>query len=253
MIKTPPNNACTRRVGVGAFSGSLRGLELVPAKRRCLVPPQAGNASRSAHYLVFKIETRNSMAKLTRGEVEKILHDPNIRHSLTGADLADVDLNHMDLSSVDFRGTNLENANLQWTNLQNVDVRGANLKHADLRHANLLNLVLDESTQIDSKWYLVWDVYNHALPSRRDLQGVDMSGAYLRSAYLFADLRNADLSNCNLTAALLRFADLRNANLSNSDLRGARLTVADLRGANLTNAKLEDADLSGAVFNEDDL
>jgi hypothetical protein len=26
-------------VGVGAFSGSLRGLELVPLKWRCLVPP----------------------------------------------------------------------------------------------------------------------------------------------------------------------------------------------------------------------
>ncbi|MBN2115430.1 MAG: hypothetical protein JW730_02605, partial [Anaerolineales bacterium] len=29
-----PNTACTRRVGVGAFSGSLRGLRLVPAKWR---------------------------------------------------------------------------------------------------------------------------------------------------------------------------------------------------------------------------
>jgi len=29
---TPVMQKCTRRVGVGAFSGSLRGLELVPAK-----------------------------------------------------------------------------------------------------------------------------------------------------------------------------------------------------------------------------
>jgi hypothetical protein len=29
-------------VGVGAFSGSFLGLELVPSKRRCLVPPTSG-------------------------------------------------------------------------------------------------------------------------------------------------------------------------------------------------------------------
>jgi hypothetical protein len=43
-----PNTACTRpptkyagvvMVGVGAFSGSLRGLKLVPSKLRYLVPP----------------------------------------------------------------------------------------------------------------------------------------------------------------------------------------------------------------------
>jgi len=39
---TPPNTACTRLVGVCAFSGSLRGLELIPAKWRYLVPPTSG-------------------------------------------------------------------------------------------------------------------------------------------------------------------------------------------------------------------
>jgi hypothetical protein len=34
-----PNTACTRRVGVAAFSGRLRGLKLVQAKWHCLVPP----------------------------------------------------------------------------------------------------------------------------------------------------------------------------------------------------------------------
>src|SRR6266508_6662988 len=36
------NTACTRLVGVAAFSGSLRGLKWVPAKWRCLVPPTSG-------------------------------------------------------------------------------------------------------------------------------------------------------------------------------------------------------------------
>ncbi len=39
-VKTAPNTACTRRVGVAAFSSSLRGLKLVPVKWRYLVPPQ---------------------------------------------------------------------------------------------------------------------------------------------------------------------------------------------------------------------
>jgi hypothetical protein len=47
-------SAQCRLVGVGAFSGSFRGFELVPAKQRYLVPPgcracrdtPAGNASR---------------------------------------------------------------------------------------------------------------------------------------------------------------------------------------------------------------
>ena len=36
---TAANNACTRLVGVGAFSGSLRSSKLVLWKWRCLVPP----------------------------------------------------------------------------------------------------------------------------------------------------------------------------------------------------------------------
>ncbi len=37
-----PNTACTRRVGVAAFSSSLCGLRLVPSKRPCPVPPTRG-------------------------------------------------------------------------------------------------------------------------------------------------------------------------------------------------------------------
>ncbi len=37
-----PNTACTRLVGVGAFSGSFLVSRLVPAKWRYLVPPTSG-------------------------------------------------------------------------------------------------------------------------------------------------------------------------------------------------------------------
>jgi hypothetical protein len=37
-----PNTACTRLVGLCAFSVTLRGLRLVPSKWRSLVPPTSG-------------------------------------------------------------------------------------------------------------------------------------------------------------------------------------------------------------------
>src|SRR5687768_3839261 len=37
-----PNTACTRLVGVCAFSSRLHSLELIPLKWRCLVPPTSG-------------------------------------------------------------------------------------------------------------------------------------------------------------------------------------------------------------------
>ena len=37
-----PNTACTRLVGLAAFSGSFLGLKLVPAKWRYLVSPTSG-------------------------------------------------------------------------------------------------------------------------------------------------------------------------------------------------------------------
>jgi hypothetical protein len=38
----PPNKACTRLVGVAAFSSSFLGFKLVPSKQRSLVPPTSG-------------------------------------------------------------------------------------------------------------------------------------------------------------------------------------------------------------------
>jgi hypothetical protein len=43
------NNACTRHVGVCALSRSFRGLKLVPAKRRYLVPPTSTPRKHAGH------------------------------------------------------------------------------------------------------------------------------------------------------------------------------------------------------------
>lgn len=40
--REPPNTVCSRLVGFCAFSGSLRGVELIPAKWRSLIPPTSG-------------------------------------------------------------------------------------------------------------------------------------------------------------------------------------------------------------------
>ena len=42
IIRKSPNTACTRRVGVCAFSSSFRGLRLVPLQWRSLLPPTRG-------------------------------------------------------------------------------------------------------------------------------------------------------------------------------------------------------------------
>jgi hypothetical protein len=46
----PRENAGAVEVGVGAFSGGLRGLELVPSKWRYLVPPALTSVLRDPHH-----------------------------------------------------------------------------------------------------------------------------------------------------------------------------------------------------------
>lgn len=45
-ISELPNTTCTRRVGLAAFSDSLRGFKLVPASSAVSPRPPAGNAHR---------------------------------------------------------------------------------------------------------------------------------------------------------------------------------------------------------------
>jgi hypothetical protein len=47
-LPNAPNTACSRLAVGTAFSSVFCGFELVPAKWRYLVPPQAANAGRSA-------------------------------------------------------------------------------------------------------------------------------------------------------------------------------------------------------------
>lgn len=81
------------------------------------------------------------------------------------------------------------------------------------------------------------------------LAEANLVGANLRYAHLAdANLAHADLTDVCLTGADLRGANLRGSDLSGADLRGANLTDACLRYAYLI-----DADLTGAVWETEDL
>lgn len=128
-------------------------------------------------------------------------------------------------------------------------MRGANLSGARLDRADLEGALLDDRTQIDAKWKLVWELVTIG-SAGRDLRGADLSNAMLSQA----DLRAADLSQSNLTNARLVHADLDGANLREADLTGTILQYANLSNANLSGAivsaeQLADAkSLEGAIM-----
>jgi uncharacterized protein YjbI with pentapeptide repeats len=208
--------------------------------------------------------------------------------NLRGADLSGANLNGADLSEADLSGanlgvTNLSEANLRETNLSEAnlsraDLGRADLRGADLRGADLYSAEIDDTTQIDGKWRLVWEIVNQPQQGR-DLQGARLSGANLKQAYLRlaqlngahlegahlrwthlegahlegAHLERANLEGVHLNEANLEGAHLNEANLSKADLSGARLFRANLRGADLRGANLRGADLNEANLNEANL
>lgn len=107
-----------------------------------------------------------------------------------------------------------------------------------------------------------------------DFCGADMRGADLRQQNLSefnlsgSDLRGADLSQADLSKALLTDARLTHAKLTEANLEYADLTGADLYGAKLVGANLRSAvfqcadlrstdfwraDLTDAIFGENDV
>lgn len=168
------------------------------------------------------------------------------RSSLRGADLRGADLSRADLSWADIRGADLRGANLRGADLRGADLRGADLSgYADLR-----GTVINETTQIDDKWLLVWEILNEAA-NGRDLSGANLSKANLKKADLSeAKLSEADLTWANLSEANLGWAVLRGANLTRANLSGAILLGANLSGANLSGADVSQADLRGAKLSE---
>ena len=119
--------------------------------------------------------------------------------NLTGAYLADANLNLTRLDEA-----NLCRANLYGANLFGANLFGANLTEAHLRKADLAEAML----------------------ARGNLAGVSLASANLELAVLTeANLRGANLAGANLSWTLL------DADLTGADLTDAKLYKADLTGA----------------------
>ena len=65
-------------------------------------------------------------------------------------------------------------AKLGETNLTDADLSGADLSGADLSEARLRFAKLDDSTQLDGKWRLVWSIVNEG-GADRDLSGAELT------------------------------------------------------------------------------
>jgi uncharacterized protein YjbI with pentapeptide repeats len=165
-------------------------------------------------------------------------------------DLSRADLRAEYLYEVDLSGANLANSEMQDAKLKAADLRGANLYRAILTGADLRGTRLDGANLHQAKL------------RKSDLQGVDLRGAILTEA----DLREARLAEANLSGMDLRNLDLSNAdlhgaNLSNADLSRAilksallskktQLTGAIMRHINLAGADLLGVTLSGCELND---
>lgn len=202
-------------------------------------------------------------------------NNPN-RPSMRGFDLALRDLSELNLSKADLKNANLYKADLREADLSEVNLRsanlskailvmadlsGANLKGADLSGADLRKVRIDDKTQLDDKWLLVWRVINQGM---KTLSGANLSNSNLRSANLYqanlckANLNETNLNGANLCGANLYGASLNETNLNEAylfmaNLRGAKLRKAHLRGANLREAKLCGADMSETDLSKADL
>ena len=179
-----------------------------------------------------------------------------VNHGGNGVDLRGVNLSQANLAKADLSYANLSRAVLTNTNLSQATLYGADLRgailtepdpqggkphQANLNLADLAGVKLDDTTQIEEKWRLVWEIVNQGGRNR------DLSGADLREA----DLHEIDLGGVMLVGARLQGANLKDANLSGADLKGAFLQNADLTGANLSGANLFEAYLTNTQLPAD--
>mgnify|MGYP002713008857 CR=1 FL=1 len=154
-----------------------------------------------------------------------------------GSDFRDVDLSYANLRATDLQHGDFQGANFQHADLRGASLRGANLcgskfLKADLRQTMFKNAQMDHTTQIDPKWFAVWQLINEG-PVDEMLPSNDFSDAYLTSI----DLAKVDCWGVNFDCA-----NLRHANFTNADLRGASLLY--IHGA-------ETLGLHGALRDED--
>ncbi len=151
-----------------------------------------------------------------------------------GAEKRNLQEQAVNLSQANLRGARLRESNLANGSLSQADLRGADLTGADLANVSLRQAIIDDTTKLDDKWRLVWEIVNQGA-SRRDLSGLNLSQA---------NLAEADLRWANLSRTVLTDTNLSQANLYGADLSGAILTEPDPAGGPPHQAMLHLADLA---------
>ena len=196
-----------------------------------------------------------SYANLTNA----ILQDSKLRNAdlsyaqltnafLGDANLTNANLTNANLTNADLSGANLTNANLTNAILQDSKLKGSKLKGSKLNGADLKDVILDDDTELDSKWKLVYDLVNNG-GVRKKLINTDLSGASLFGASLFgANLTDADLKEADLSSADLRRANLSDALLQDSSLNNAKLNNANLDRTTFINTDISFSKLRGSTF-----
>ena len=183
--------------------------------------------------------------------------------NFSGANLEGANLDRHNLSGVNLRGANLRKARLRDADLNGTDLRGVDLRQVDFWGANLRGSKIDDTTQLEAKWRLVWEIVNNGAVGR-DLRRADLSwanlyqadfrGANLEGANLtFTELLEADFRGANLREANLNRVDLEKTNLKEADLQGTFLSRTNLKKVDLTTTKLSEANLNGANLEEANL
>ena len=131
----------------------------------------------------------------------------NFVPDLSGADLAQTNLQHFNLENA-----NLEKANLKHANLFGAELRGVKLIQADLRKVSAPMARFGNAVLFGAKL------------QQAMLMGADFSNAILRRA----NITNAELTWANLTGTDLRFAVVAGARLYDAILSGANTLCANL-------------------------
>jgi uncharacterized protein YjbI with pentapeptide repeats len=224
--------ACVRALSLIGGEAALSVLEKYSRDKRVSVIKELIKAKTVFESEAYNLRILSNLRQTNLNAIDLIGTD------LSGANLSGAKLSGADLRRADLREADLRGADLSGTHLSGADLSGTNLSGTNLSRTNLSRTKIDDTTQIDDKWRLVWEIVNHGA-RKRDLSE--------------ADLNEVNLRRANLSGANLRWASLGGANLNGTNLSGTNLHKANLRGANLSEANLSEANLSEANLSEANL
>ncbi|WP_147078446.1 pentapeptide repeat-containing protein [Methylobacterium haplocladii] len=173
---------------------------------------------------------------------------------LTGASLAEADLEATDLSGATLKEASLKGALGRSARFEGVNLEEADLSGADLSGARFVGIAAGQASFCDA---MLEDAdFGGATMRFAKLHRALLDGARFVEADLWgADLTGADADYTVFRGARLDEADFSDVNLTHADFEGAslkktRFVGSRLRGANFSGSKLDGADLSEADLSD---